>query len=185
VVTSNAPENVGFGSAGHIQVEIKSGTQQYHGEAFEFNRNTALDTGGLFTNSANQPKPKLNFYDFGFNLGGPIYLPGHAKKTFLFFEGDWRRLIQAATINQNGVPVDWTNGIFNGSSPVILNHNEIVETLSDGTPVYAPFTNNQITNIDPNAKILAQPNFIFTSPTQPMGVTSMQLQVPLMSTNRF
>lgn len=181
VVSSNAGQTVGFGSGGHIQVEIKSGTRQYHGEVFEFNRNTALDTGDFFTNSANLPKPKLNFNDFGFNLGGPIYLPGHAKKTFFFFEGDWRRLVQGSTINVNGVPVGWTNGNFSsGNSPVILNHNDVVKTLPDGTPVYAPFSGNQIPSgmINSNAQILAKPNFIFMSPTTSSGRYIASSSVP-------
>jgi hypothetical protein len=40
---------------------LKSGTDQYHGEAFEFNRNTALDASTFFANASRTSKPALNF----------------------------------------------------------------------------------------------------------------------------
>src|SRR5579885_2316721 len=53
VLSSSAGTDVGFGSGAHIQLELKSGTSHFHGEAFEFNRNTALDAGDFFNNSVN------------------------------------------------------------------------------------------------------------------------------------
>jgi hypothetical protein len=164
VLSSNSGSDVGFGSGAHIQLELKSGTSQFHGEAFEFNRNTAMDAGDYFDNSVNNPKPVLIFNDFGFNLGGPIWRPGHAKKTFFFFEIDWRKIIQGTTETPNAPPAAWTTGNFGALSPVILN-----KTAPVGCPAgvsgscYAPFPNNVIPNnmLNPNALILAKPNFIF------------------------
>ncbi|PYV21860.1 MAG: hypothetical protein DMG24_18370, partial [Acidobacteria bacterium] len=67
VLTSNAQQDLGFGSAAHIQLEIKSGTQNYHGEGFEFNRNRALETQPFFHNKAGLKRPYENYNDFGFN----------------------------------------------------------------------------------------------------------------------
>jgi hypothetical protein len=67
---------------------LKSGTDQYHGEVFEFNRNTALDASTFFANASRTSKPALNFNDYGFNLGGPNYLPGRRKKLFFFLNAD-------------------------------------------------------------------------------------------------
>jgi hypothetical protein len=171
VQQSNAGQDIGHGSAGHIQMEIKSGTNEFHGEAFEFVRNTALDASTFFANASNTPKPTLNFNNFGFNIGGPIYRPGHEKKTFFFFEADWRRLIQGSTIYAPGVPAAWTTGNFTSSKQVILNHNEPV-TLPNGQTGYMPFPNSQIPSgmLDPNAVILGAPNFIFPSPNTAGGV---------------
>jgi len=170
VLSSNTSQDVGFGSGAHIQVELKSGTNQYHGEAFEFNRNTALDASSFFANASNTPKPALIFNDFGFNIGGPIYLPGHQKKTFFFFEGDWRRLLQGTTIFAPGVPLAWTAGDFTGANQVILNHNAPT-VLPNGQTGYMPFANNQIPSamLNPNALILGKPNFIFPSPNTAGG----------------
>lgn len=170
VVTSNGSQDLGFGSGGQVEVIMRSGTKDFHGEGFEFDRNTAMDTGDFFTNAAGQPKPILKFNDWGFNVGGPIYLPGHPKKTFFFYEMDWRWLAQGTTINANGIPTAWTTGNFGQSSPVILDHSQPV-TLPDGSTGYTPFQSNQLRSgmIDPNAALLAKPNFIFEPPNAANG----------------
>lgn len=169
VLTSNMGVDVGFATGGQIQVELKSGTNQFHGEAFEFNRNTAFDASTFFANASNTPKPQFNFNDFGFNIGGPVWIPGHAKKTFFFYSQDFRRLITGAGININGVPTAWTTGDLSSSSTVILNHNAPstpcqIPGSTTMTTCYQPFANNQITAIDPNAAILAKPGFLFEPP---------------------
>lgn len=183
VLTSNASSDIGAGSGGNIQLELKSGTSQYHGEAFEFNRNTALDAGNFFTNSANQPKPPLLFNDFGFNFGGPLALPGHAKKTFFFFEGDWRKLNQGQTINASAPQAGWASGNFLTGSPVILDKTKPVACPAGvaGT-CYTPFANNTIPTgmLNSNALTLGAPGFIFptaNSGTQFIGSASAPINV--------
>jgi hypothetical protein len=66
---------------------LKSGTDQFHGEAFESNRNTSMAASTFFANATGAAKPTLIFNDFGFNIGGPIYIPGHQKKIFLKLTG--------------------------------------------------------------------------------------------------
>jgi len=127
VLTSNASQDLGFGSAAHIQMEIKSGTQAFHGEVFEFNRNRALETQPFFTNLAGLKRPYENYNNFGFNLGGPFGRPGKDHKTFFFTTIDWRKLLQATTFSGNGIPANWTTGDFstapNGiKNPVSLDH---------------------------------------------------------------
>lgn len=163
VLSSNSGSDVGFGSGAHIQLEIKSGTSQFHGEAFEFNRNTSMDAGDYFDNSVNKPKPVLIFNDFGFNFGGPIWRPGHSKKTFFFVEIDWRKIVQGSTFNTGAPPAPWTTGNFSSLSPVILDKTKPVP-CSAGT-CYTPFPSNTIPQnmLNPNALILAKPNFIFNS----------------------
>src|SRR3954466_6421106 len=69
----NATYSAEYGfSANQINIVSKSGTNSLHGTAFEFLRNDALDAHAPF-----QPKqiPKLRQNQFGFVLGGPIYIP--------------------------------------------------------------------------------------------------------------
>lgn len=167
VLTSNAGQDVGHGSAGHIQMEIKSGGSQFHGEGFEFVRNTSLDASSFYANASGVSKPTIRYNIFGFNIGGPIGKPGHENKTFFFFEGDWRRLSQGSTIHTPGVPMDWSTQALFDTGPVILNH--AVSFPCPGaatTTCYQPFTNNQIPNamLDQNAVQLGKPNFIFPTP---------------------
>ncbi|MGH9400622.1 MAG: carboxypeptidase regulatory-like domain-containing protein, partial [Terriglobia bacterium] len=173
VLTSSASSDVGAGSGGNVQLILKSGTSQYHGEVFEFNRNTSFDAGNFFTNSANKPKPKLDINNFGFNIGGPIALPGHAKKTFFFAELDWRKWIQGNTYTPNAPLAAWTTGDFSKSSPVILDKTKPVACPGGGT-CYQPFLGNVIPGgtggmLNANALLLAQPNFIFNSANNPNG----------------
>lgn len=181
VLTSAAGTDVGFGSGAHIQLELKSGTSQFHGEAFEFNRNTSMDAGDYFNNSVNKPKPKLIFNDFGFNIGGPIYLPGHQKKTFFFFEGDWRKIIQGTTFTPNAPTAAWEGGDFSANSPVILDKTKPVPCPAgvSGT-CYTPFPNNSVAGlVNPNALALINANFINTanSGTQWIGSASAPINV--------
>lgn len=168
VQTSNSQQDLGFGSAAHIQLEIKGGTQNFHGEVFEFNRNRSLETQPFFTNRAGQKRPYENYNNFGFNLGGPVGRPGGNSKTFFFTTIDWRRLLQGRTITGNGTPIPWTTGVFPTTdpaipSPVILDHTKPV-TLPDGTAGFAPFPGNIITSPNANALILGAPGFLFLPP---------------------
>lgn len=75
-------------SANQINISIKSGTNQLHGTAFEFLRNDALDARSFFDNAI----PPLRQNQFGFTLGGPVYLPkvyNGRNRTFFFanYEG--------------------------------------------------------------------------------------------------
>ena len=51
------------------------GKKAFHGVAYEFVRNDAMDANNYFANLAGQPKPNLKYNNFGYNVGGPIYLP--------------------------------------------------------------------------------------------------------------
>ncbi|HLY97809.1 MAG TPA: TonB-dependent receptor [Candidatus Angelobacter sp.] len=75
-----------------INVATKSGTNQYHGSAFEFLRNNALDAKNFFDDPT-KGTPPLRQNQFGFSFGGPVSIPGvyeGKNKTFFFvsYEGD-------------------------------------------------------------------------------------------------
>ncbi len=74
--------------ANAVVLQTKSGTDHFHGTAWEYLRNDALDARNFF--SPTVPPLKQNI--FGYNLSGPIYLPGHGsgrKKTFFFWSQQW------------------------------------------------------------------------------------------------
>lgn len=190
VLSSNASQDLGFGSAAHIQLEIKSGGQAFHGEVFEFNRNRALETQPFFTNLAGQLRPYENYNNFGFNLGGPIGRPGKENHTFFFTTIDWRKLLQATTFNAAGIPANWTTGDFSTSpagikNPVILDHSAAGTPCTFTDPVKGPLAetcypiissggkNNVIPAVpnagstyalDANALLLGKSGFIFLPP---------------------
>ncbi|MGH9353743.1 MAG: carboxypeptidase regulatory-like domain-containing protein, partial [Terriglobia bacterium] len=71
---------------GVVNVQVKSGTNNWHGDGFEFLRNDALDASDFFSNASHLPKNELRMNQFGGSVGGPI----KRDKTFLFatYEGD-------------------------------------------------------------------------------------------------
>jgi hypothetical protein len=109
ILTSNySAENEKSGSA-VIEIATKSGTDKFHGSAFEFLQNDALDANDWFLNrtiappGGNAPKQALNNNDFGFTLGGPLYIPGvyntSKQKTFFFISEEWREERAGVVLN--------------------------------------------------------------------------------------
>jgi hypothetical protein len=99
VLASNYPPDYGISSGGTVTMSLKSGTKAFHGEAWEFDRNDALDAHSYFDNNngQNSKKSELRYNVFGANLGGPLFIPhvyNQAKqKTFFFYNEEWRRII--------------------------------------------------------------------------------------------
>src|ERR1700676_1932043 len=98
-LTSNYSADYGLSSGGTMTMVLKSGTNQLHASAWEFNRNDYFDAKNFFVG-----KTELRLNVFGFNVGGPVTF-GHLynpdkKKTFFFSNMEWRRLIQGGATNQ-------------------------------------------------------------------------------------
>ena len=97
VLTSNYGAQYGRNGSGTVEVETKSGTSSFHGDVYEFVRNNAFNATPEFQTSP--PPYKKN--DFGFTIGGPVYIPGHyntnKQKTFFFWSEEWRREVVPAT----------------------------------------------------------------------------------------
>ncbi|HEX4020823.1 MAG TPA: carboxypeptidase regulatory-like domain-containing protein [Acidobacteriaceae bacterium] len=62
----------GHNAGANVNVVTKGGTNQFHGSAFEFFRNTALNANDFFINQVHGPRPVLQQNQFGFTLGGPV-----------------------------------------------------------------------------------------------------------------
>lgn len=87
IITQNPSADFGNFAGGVISASIKSGTNSFHGNAFEFLRNDALNSNSKTASWATgtpQDKPKLRYNMFGGTVGGPI------KKDKLFFFGDYQ-----------------------------------------------------------------------------------------------
>ncbi len=79
-------------SAAVVNMTIKSGTNAFHGDAYEFLQNSAVNANDFFANEAHQPIPQLALNDFGATFGGPIV----HNKTFFFFGYEGGRLHQGS-----------------------------------------------------------------------------------------
>jgi hypothetical protein len=91
VLTSNYGAQYGKNGSGTVEIELKSGTSQFHGDLYEFVRND--DFNAIQFPATSVPEYKKN--DFGFTFGGPVYIPNHyntnKQKTFFFYSEEWRR----------------------------------------------------------------------------------------------
>ena len=92
VQTNAFSPQFGWSMGNAVNVVTKSGSSSVHGGAFEFLRNGHLDANNFFANKAGLERPLVHRNQFGFNLGGPLWLPGlyrQRNRTFIFgaFEG--------------------------------------------------------------------------------------------------
>ncbi len=180
---SNYSPDYGIGSGGTIVMVLKSGTRNYHGELYEFNRNTAYNANDYFTKAGGKPRSKFQLNEPGGNIGGPLWIPGvynaNRNRTFFFWNEEWRRLIQGSAPSvQNAILAD--NFPTAGSDlaytppkgvspivPVTSDPAKLALYTADGLTPGKPFPNNVIPAnlIDQNAVLqlnagtFPKPNF--------------------------
>jgi len=165
VITNGVSAEFGRGSS-VISAVTKNGTNRFHGSAWEFFRNNALDARSFFSTRV----PKLRYNQFGATLGGPI------RRDKAFFFGSYQRLERNAdSIVSNAFP------------PTAAERGGDFSTSRDARPndpanAGAPFPGGVIpaSRIDPIAtKLTAK----FPLPNQPNGSFVAQQPVPLSSDN--
>lgn len=100
------------GAATQINLSTKSGTNSLHGTLFEFNRNNAYDARSFF-DTPGVSLPPLRQNDYGYSLGGPVYLPKlYNGRNRSFFFANFERL--KATTSQTIHPLTPTASDFQG-----------------------------------------------------------------------
>jgi len=111
VLTSNYGAQYGRSASGTVEVSIKSGAEQFHGNGYEFIRNEAFNSRNFF--DAPGKAPLYRRQDFGFTFGGPLSIPHvyapKAPKTNFFLSEEWRKESTPIPFNQ-GVPTDAERG---------------------------------------------------------------------------
>ena len=100
VQQSNFTAEYGFAGGTIINVVTRSGTNQFHGSAYEFLRNSAMDANDWFNNATGNPIAALKRNNFGGTVGGPI----RKDKTFFFFDYEGTRETNATSSGFMGVP---------------------------------------------------------------------------------
>jgi carboxypeptidase family protein len=161
---------------GLMSFNLKSGTNQLHGSAFDYGLNEILDANTWTNDNQGQPKAKDRGWDYGFSLGGPI----HRDKTFFFgtFERfdrtDWRLNSGGATVPTTdflagnfgallGAPLYTYQGNTTPCSgtgcpgtPIMVKNNAGQTLQAQEGMIYDPVTGNQFTdNVIPSGRISA------------------------------
>ena len=145
VLQSNFSPEYGESGDGIVSLTLKSGTNEFHGSVYDNLRNRVLDANSWRNNTSLTPKGLDTQNDFGFTLGGPVWVPhlyNGKDKTFFFFAYEGFRLQTGGTSVLSLPPESFRKGDFSSLLP--------------GTQLYDPTTHNAISgNIltnDPNFK---------------------------------
>jgi hypothetical protein len=99
--TTNAGADSGHGSGAGISLVTKSGTNDFHGSAYEYHRNTLTAANDFFSNRSGVPRAPLLINVFGTSLGGPI----KKNRTFYFGNYEGRRDASAVSVTRT-VPTE-------------------------------------------------------------------------------
>ncbi len=105
ILTSAYAAEYGQTAGGVQRYEVRSGTNEFHGNAYEYMKRTALDARGFF----NATRPLDNQDEYGFSLGGPIRIPklyDGRNKSFFFFNTDWFRTEGGSFDRTFSYPID-------------------------------------------------------------------------------
>jgi hypothetical protein len=175
-------------SAGYtMNATIKSGSNQYHGSAYEFLRNDALDANNFVSNFSGKPRAEFRQNQFGATVGGPVRLPfysGH-DKTFFFGDYEGLQIRQAATSSLLDIPpAVFRAGDFSTSPTKI--YDPATRVLGPaGVALSDPFPGNQIptSRLDPTA-LKFQSLIPAINTGSPTSVTRNFLAVSPQSTHR-
>lgn len=150
VVTNNMSAEYGYRMGAKVIVNTKSGTNSFHGSAYEFVRNDKFDGTNFFANRAGATKPTLRRNQFGATLGGPFI----KNKLFGFFS--WQSTLERAGRSfTSSVPsADALNGDFSQQPDP---DREIYDPLTLTNGVRQPFPGFAIpaSRFDPVAKTIA------------------------------
>ena len=94
----------GRAASGNVNVVTRSGSKEFHGNGYEFVRNDIFNANTYINNASLIKRPPLRYNNFGWTLGGPVFIPGvwnsdpANRKTFFFFSQEFRRQNVPASI---------------------------------------------------------------------------------------
>lgn len=114
VDTNGFKAEYGHAGGGVMTFVAKSGTNQFHGSAYEFLRNNDFDANDFFSNKLGRARQIYKQNDFGATVGGPVWIPkiyNGRNKTFFFFSYEGFRNRNGATNATATVP---TPEMYNG-----------------------------------------------------------------------
>ena len=120
ILKDNYSARYGLAGSGQVVVQTKSGTDTFHGSAWDYFRNDALDANPYFATI----KTKLRQNIFGYSFGGPVKIPhlygGGKPKTFFFASNEWRRISNGSTAQGIVLTAAQRAGTFTNTTPLTI-----------------------------------------------------------------
>jgi len=178
VSTNSYDAQYGRTAGGVISMSLKSGTNSFHGSGYEFYRRKWLDANSFLLNSRNTPKVEHYLDQYGFEVDGPVQIPGvynGKNKTFFMFTGEKYREGTPAAQFSSVPTAAMKNGDFSGlkdaqGRPIII-YDPATGRDVNGVWTRDPFPGNQIpaNRLNSTAKTMLQyfPDPNCTTPGQP------------------
>ncbi len=179
ILENNYTAEYGRNGGGIISVVTKSGTNQFHGSAYDFVRNNAFNANSFFNNKNGTPKEILKRNQYGFTVGGPVYFLRFGEggksiyngkdKLFFFVSYQGQRQVQTQTTSQvtTFTPAE-LGGNFSLSNVSRTGPDPNVVAFLRANPIYQPnaglAAQGIIARIDPVAQRYISNNLIPTSP---------------------
>ena len=139
VLTTDYSAEYGGAGGGQVRIVSKGGTSQFHGDAFEYFRNSDMNANqwGRNLSPSTNFAPPFRYNQFGYSIGGPVAIPGvfdkWRNKFFFFIADQWTRYRYTDTQTQ-AVP---TTLMRQGNFSELLGPNPWYKGV---TPIYEPGT---------------------------------------------
>ena len=147
ILTANYNAEYGRAAGGQIRFVTKSGGRDFHGSFYEYLRNDKLDANSWSRNRAAQEREKSRFNQFGYNISGPVYIPGlfntEKNKLFFLWSQEWvkRRREQTSIVTVPSMKMrtgDFSE-LLDPANPFFSKKTEVKDPLTG-----QPFPNNII-----------------------------------------
>jgi hypothetical protein len=181
VQTSMFDAGYGRNAGASVNVVTKTGTNSFHGSAFEFFRNTVLNSNDFFLNAVGKSRPVLNQNQYGGTIGGPI------KKDKFFFFSSYQQTWQKNGAASQGLtnplefPIPGINGQIGSDRGTAATQNQLAAAVgAEFCPAVVPGGANQIggpdggnTNFTPSVQVACN-----GSNLNPVALTLLQLKNP-------
>ena len=145
IQTTTFSPQFGWSMGNVINAITKSGTSSLHGDAYEFLRNSDFDANNFFNNAHGLPRPGFRRNQFGFTLGGPVYIPGvyrQRNKTFFFTAFEGLRQQTPSTSISTVPTIAEIGGDFSALGAALFN--PFSTTFVNGVPTRTSFQGNII-----------------------------------------
>jgi hypothetical protein len=183
IQTSNFAAEFGTSGGAMVNLVTKSGTNQFHGTAYDYATNEVLNAGQPYTGVRN----KLRQHDYGFTFGGPVRIPkvyNGENKTFFFWSFEQFRQTLINNTTPDTVPIPAYRGDIGGVADftnLITSENRLICTAgaggSAGNGCGDP-TGKSIPYVDPLNRTI-QSGTIFDPLTDPLGNGTVRNPFPL------
>ncbi len=178
IQTNSFDAQYGRTAGGVVNMSLKSGSNTFHGTGYEYYRRKWLDANSFLLNSRNTPKIQHYLDQYGFEVDGPVQIPGvygGKNKTFFMFNGERYREGTPNALFSSVPTAAMRNGDFSGlkdaSGRQIIIYDPATGHDVNGVWTRDAFPNNRIPveRIDPVARALLQyyPEPNCTTPGQP------------------